>query len=236
MTPREAIPESWTDYLTDGRIGVGNDLGTTTKKKSNPSSITVTQEDGRTFYDRLVVTWKTDNPDVSEAMLELVLSDIVRAKPGKLKGLALDASNEVFFATMLKKRFTKYCPVELVKGGSKITYKGESMDSKTLLGNIYTNLYDDDLKAMPAGSWLRDDHRLVTRDRGSFVTSLGRNGEHGDTFDSGKLATWILVKRGGRAEAHAVSVGSMGGSTPQRRGVIGPIGNAARRFINRINS
>ena len=29
MTPREAIPRSWTDYLTDGTIGVGNDLATT---------------------------------------------------------------------------------------------------------------------------------------------------------------------------------------------------------------
>lgn len=234
MTPREAIPLSWTDHLRDGPIGVGNDLGTTTKKTSNPSSITVIQKEGLIYHTRLVVTWKTDDPDVSEAMLQCVLDDIARAN--RCRRICLDASNEVFFATRLKKALIRFCPVELVKGGAKIDYKGESMNSKTLLGNIYVNCFEDGIITLPLGDWLKNDHRLVTKDRGSFVTALGRNGEHGDTFDSGKLAVYAIEKGSGRIQASGAAVGSMGGSKPKRPGIIGPIGQQARRFLNRLNS
>lgn len=233
MTLREAIPRSWTDYLTGGTIGVGKDLGTTENKTSNPSSITVTEQVGRMFHVRLVVTWKTSDPDVSEAILQCVMDDIAAAH--QCKRLCLDASNEIFFATKLKKKFILICSVELVKGGAKIDYKGESMDSKTLLGNLYINLFEDSLITLPLGNWLRDDHRLVTKDRGSFKTNLGRNGEHGDTFDSGKLSIWAIVKGGGRIRADACAVGSMGATKPTRPGVIGPIGKKARSFFTRLN-
>lgn len=235
MTPREAIPRSWTDYLTDGTIGVGNDLATTTKKKSNPSSITVTQLVGRVYFTRLIVTWKTADPDVSEEMLNVVLSDLTDAMH-RPRRTCLDASNEVFFATQLKRRFISVCPVDLIKGGSKIDYRGESMDSKSLLGNNYVNHFDDGIITLPVSDYVKADHRLVMRDRGSFTTSLGRAGEHGDTFDSGKLSVWAIDSGTGRIQADAAAVGFTSVPKPQRPGLTGPIGRRIGRIITRLNS
>ncbi len=234
MTPREAIPKSWTDYLTEGVIGVGMDLATTANKTSNPSSITVTQKVGNIYHTRLVVSFKTADPEVSEEMLKIILQDI--AAISRTRRICLDASSEIFFATKLKKKILKFATVELVKGGSKVSYKGEEMNSKTLLGNIYVNLFEDGLITLPLGDWLRDDHRLVTKDRGSFLTLLGRNGEHGDTFDSGKLSIWAIEKGSGRARATATAVGSMGGKSQNLRpGLIGPIGKKMKAFFSRNN-
>lgn len=235
MTPRAAIPRSWTDYLTDGLIGVGKDLGTTTNKKSNPSSITVVQKEGRIYHTRLNVTWKTNDPDVSEQMLECVLDDIKDAQK-RIRRTCLDASNEVFFATRLKKKFVTFCPFDLVKGGEKVEHMNERMDSKTLLGNIYINLFDDALITLPLGDSIKNDHRLVMRDRGSFTTNLGRNGEHGDTFDSGKLAVWALESGSERIKADAMAVGGLAKNAPLRAGLVGPIGKKVNRFLTRLNS
>jgi hypothetical protein len=43
--------------------------------------------------------------------------------------------------------------------------------------------------------------RLVRRDRGSFTTEVGPGGEHGDTFDSHKLAQNSLESTGGALES-----------------------------------
>lgn len=226
MTPREAIPQSWTDHLTDGDIGLGLDLATSDKKTSNPSSLTVTQKIGRQFKTRFNVSWKTDDPAVTTAICELILDDLLKIGK-KAKRLSIDASNEVFFAKELKKKFSKYCQIKLIKSGQNIKHDGHELDAKTLIGNIYINLIEDGLLDLPNSKFLFDDHRLVKRDRGSFTTETGKNGQHGDTFDSGKLSVWSLIKGGGSVSAQAVDTSGKAHSK-SRPGLMGPISKGYR--------
>lgn len=232
MTPREAIPTSWTDYLTDHSVGLGLDLATSDKKGSNPSSLSVTQKVGRVYKVRLLVAWKTEDPDVTKAITSLVINDIIHA--GKsARRLSIDASNEVFFARELKKLLRSKCAVSLVKSGENIKHDGHELDAKTIIGNIYINALEDGQVELPEGTFIATDHRLVKRDRGSFTTDTGKGGQHGDTFDSTKLSIWSLIKGGGKVQAQAVD--TTGKKKSQRRGVIGPIGNFMRRNF-KINS
>ncbi len=75
----------------------------------------------------------------------------------------------------------------------------------------------------PNERWIIDDRFLVKRDKGSFAADLGPNGEHGDTFDGGKLAYWPLLAPG-RAEAAGVPIASSP-ATAARHPVAGQIKN-----------
>lgn len=230
MSPRSALPRSWIDFLTlTGDVGIGLDLATTTKKLSNPSSLTVAQKDGGRIVQRLVLRWKTDREAVTRAIVALVLEDI-RARGARLRRLCVDATNERFFAQRLRAEFSRFCPVDLIVSSENTTAPdGTVMNFKQYLGSLYVNQFEAALMAMPAAEWLRSDHRLVVRDRGSFDNALDENGNHGDTFDSGKLAVLALTK-GGRAEATALPVGAPLG---RRRG--NPLERLARKFFSRLN-
>lgn len=228
MTPREAIPSSWVDNLTDNPVGLGLDLATSDKGTSNPSSLAVTQKVGTLYKIRLIVSWKTEDPAVTKAIVRLILDDIIKAglRP---KRLSIDASNEVFFAREIQKDLKNICSVSLVKSGVKIKHDGHELDAKTLIGNLYVNAIEDDLVELPTGDFIFTDHRLVKRERGSFQTETGKGGQHGDTFDGAKLSIWSLVKGGGKVKAQAVDI--TGKDKPLRRGLIGAIGNAIRSSI-----
>lgn len=232
MNPRAAIPRSWTDRLGSGPLGLGLDLATTDKGTSNPSALTVLEGEHGRFYTRLAVSWKTADPEVTEAILALILADLQDLR-AIIRRLSIDASNEVFFATNLKTKFNSVVPVSLIKGGEKLEHKGESMLAKNLLGSLYVNALDDNILTLPSGQFLTDDHRLVQRERGTFVAATSRTGQHGDLFDSGKLALWSLIKGGGRVRADAVDI-SGGGSAPLRPGLFGPIKRLARKI--RLNN
>jgi hypothetical protein len=230
INPREAIPRSWLDYLGGGSLGVGMDLGTTDKGTSNPSAITVAERDGRGFKGRLVVAWKTANPDISEGILRMILADLEDAgKPARR--VCLDASNETFFCKHLKKSLSRYAPFSLIKGGENLTFEGEEHQAKTLLGNLYVNALEDGLWTLPSGEFIRDDQRLVAKQKGSFISATSNSGQHGDTFDSCKLAQWALIKGGGRVQAEAVAVGGSQ-NKPLRPGLIGPIGRIIKSVLN----
>jgi hypothetical protein len=204
LTPRQALPRDWLAHLTQGPIGLGLDLATTANKLSNPSSLTVTQQEGKMIHTRLVIRWKTTDDRVTKAIVRHALEDLASVRK-KARGLSVDASNEVFLCRQLKREFSKFCPVHLIASGATTNWKGEDIPFKILLGNLYAALFEDSLITIPNLQWLIDDHRLVQRDKGSFKTDLGPNGEHGDTFDSGKLSYWSLLRKG-RAEIHAAHV------------------------------
>jgi hypothetical protein len=233
ITPRQAIPREWVRNLTGGPIGIGHDLATTEKKKSNPSSITVTERTGGRYYERLVVVYKTSLEEVAIAMLETVLNDI-RESGRKPRRMSVDASSEVYYAQRIRKRFVKYCSIELVKSGASIIRGTETFNYKTLLGNLYATAFEDGFIACPGDKWYRDDQRRVLRSKGSFETELGENGEHGEVFDSGKLAYWSLEHGTGRVEAEAVGVGQGVGQGPQRTGLKNPFA-ALFRDVFRTN-
>ena len=53
--------------LRSGRVGIGHDVASTTGEKSNPSSITVTEDVGGERFQRLVVVFKTKHRAIAEA-------------------------------------------------------------------------------------------------------------------------------------------------------------------------
>ena len=202
---RDAINRDWIRRVGHGRLGIGYDVATTQKEMSNPSSVTVTEEVAPFYVERLVLRWKTKDPDVAMAVLQCVFDDIMTLQRAPAR-MCVDASNERYFAQKVQKRFSRYCPVQLIVSGEKIEWQGEEFDYKTFLGNLYVNTFTDGRMRMPDVRWLKDDRRLVKKDAGRFVTDLAPDGSHGDTFDSGKLARFGLEGRG-RAEIAAVPVG-----------------------------
>lgn len=242
MTPRDAIPRTWIDLLiAQAPVGVGFDLATTEKKKSNPSSITVAQRDGYRTVERLTVRFKTDREAVSRAMLRIILEDL-KSVGCPIRRICLDGSNERFFCERLQKEFSVFAPVDAIVASEKPDPKmyplaGEG-NWKQYLGAGYAALYEDALIAIAPEEWLRKDRRSVLRDKGTFVNTLDEDGNHGDTWDSGKLARHALW-RGGRALASATPVGSHAAAPAPASGhssAYREIAARARQFITRITN
>lgn len=203
MTVRDAIPRAWLDCIAAGPVGVGFDIATTDGATSNPASITVTQDTGGALFERLVLSWKTRDEAVAEAMLLTVMLDLCDVRSLVLKGLSIDASNETFFAQRMVKviraalsRRGRSCKFHLIKGGENITFQGQTLRAKEMLGSLYVNAHTDGILATPEGAFIKEDRRLVQKYKGQFVTLTGKGGKHGDTFDSGKHARWALLSEG----------------------------------------
>lgn len=231
ITPRQAIPSGWADLINPAfPVGLGYDVGTSTSGTANPSAVAVMQATGGRYAVRLIVAWKAQDPTVAWQMLGCILDDL-DARRAMSRGLNIDASNEVFHARQTKTKLGGRCPVGLIKGNQKMAYKGEAMDAKTLLGNLYANALEDGLILLPGDDFIAQDHRLVQRDGGRFVTSVGPGGQHGDVFDSCKLAYFRLLSRsaGSAKGVAAVPVGSYAAApTGVRPGLVNRAWVAAR--------
>lgn len=218
MTVRDAIPQSWLDHLTSGPIGVGFDIATTDGEASNPASITVTQDEV-TLFERLILSWKTRDEAVASAMMMTVLLDLASLPRWMVKGVSIDGSNETFFAQRLVRecraalaRLGKSCKWHIIKGNEILTFQGQSLRAKEMMGSLYVNAHTDGVIATPESTAVKEDRRLVRKVKGQFVTLTGKGGKHGDTFDSGKHARWALLSSG-PAQAAAVPISTLTLST-----------------------
>jgi hypothetical protein len=209
------LPSEWPDLLapTAPRLSLGYDIATTTKKKSNPSSITLMQQMGLLYLARLIVRFKTADPAVARAIIDHLLFRLPHGL--KIRGLGVDASNEKFYAIETQKYFRGRLPVHLIVAGETLEHRGETITYKSLLGNDLINTATDGYLALPASDWLERDWRLVKLDQGRFYADVDGAGNHADTFDSTKLAKHELSQHG-PARAEAVAVGSMSGKKPDR--------------------
>jgi hypothetical protein len=206
-------PDGWEQKLGGGPVAVGWDLATTEKAKSNPSAIAVVEGDGLRAIVRLVLRFKSADPDRAMAIAREIVRACVRGREGsvfKPRRLAVDATNERFFAARVRKDFAGIVPVELVVASESTQHLGETMSMKTYLGNLVVNAMDDGLLALPECRWLKDDFRLVVREKGGFDNGVDSAGNHGDTFDAVKLALHALRIGRGQVEAHAAAVGRPG--------------------------
>lgn len=206
MKATDLLPKNWTDrFERDAKTGLGYDVATTEKNMSNPASITVMQQCSGMYWAKFILRWKSGSESVHRWIFLQVIKDLIDAgiRP---KAASIDASNEVFFAQSLQKAALGKCPVHLIKSGEKVRFRGTDSIFKVALGNMLVAAAEDNLLALPNEEWLIDDFRLVKRDRGSFITDMGTNGEHGDTFDSTKLAMWSLEGTTGNVEAQAVDI------------------------------
>jgi hypothetical protein len=88
-------------------------------------------------------------------------------------------------------------------------------------GDLYVAKYTDALMRIPDKRWLKEDRRLVKKEKGHFVADVDADGNHADTFDSGKLAGLALQGRG-RAEAAGAAVGASGSGANRYAGLKQP--------------
>jgi hypothetical protein len=224
VTVPEIFPRGWKDSLGFGQFGVGADLATTTKKTSNPSAIALVERNGQDHFVRLLLRFKTADPEVFAA----ILGEFIALPEGRrVRRVCLDATSERFFAVGIQRKFAGRVPVELVVGSESIEYGGEKLNYKTYTGNLLVNCLEDNRLALPNETWLRNDLRLVQREKGGFDTAVAEDGSHGDTFDAIKLALHALSVGGGPAVAAPMRVGTFGAGTPPR-----PFKNPFARFFN----
>jgi hypothetical protein len=193
------------DHLGPGPVGLGLDVATTEGEMSNPSSITVLERSGSELVGVLTLVWKTRDPKLARARIRRLVELIRKVRPGNPpRRLAADATSERYFCADLQTDLAALVPVELVVASETVEQPGsEPITKKALLGNQYVAALDDNRVTLPPERYIRDDHRLVKRDRGSFTTDLGPGGEHGDTFDSHKLALHALTSTAGAIETMA---------------------------------
>jgi hypothetical protein len=200
------------NVANQGIWGAGYDIATTTKKKSNPSSLTLSQARGPERWVRFIVRWKSANPDFSEAVLKRSLAALKQAG-ARIQALNIDASNERYYATQLKSRITD-CPVNLIVSG-EVVETGDptqpEMRQKERLGNLLVNTANARLLACPDVEWIKTDWLLVKKEKGLFVTELDPAGNHGDTFDSTKHSLDAL-ESSGEIEALFPGVGDLAAS------------------------
>lgn len=192
-------------HLGSGTVGLGLDLATTEGEMSNPTSLTVLERSGIECIGVLTLVWKTRDPEIAMARIRRVVTDVRTIRPGNPpRRLCIDATNERYFSTSVQTALASLGPVELVISSETVEQPGsEPITKKALLGNQYVGELDDNHLTLPPERYLLDDHRLVRRDRGSFTTALGPNGEHGDTFDSHKLALHALTSTAGGIDSMA---------------------------------
>lgn len=204
LAAEDDFPPNWRNILGPGTIAVGADPATTEKEKSNPFAITITEQIGMLFFARLIIRFKTQDPDKAKAYLKEACDLGPNRKPRRL---VIDATSEKFWAAEVRKEFAQICPVELVVSSEKITYQGENILYKAYLGNLLVNTMDDGKLCLPEYRWIKDDFRLVMRSRGSFDNLIDSAGNHGDTFDSTKNSLHGLVSPFGPLQASGAQVG-----------------------------
>jgi hypothetical protein len=224
------LPSGWVSVFSaeHPQIAIGIDPATTTKKTSNPTSITVTQRIGLLCYERLVIRLKTGDPDVIEELMKTIL-DGLRAVGLSVRKLIVLATSERFWAIGMRKRLASRVPVELLIESEKIKYLGAELLVKAYLGNLFVNTIDDGYLPLPAEDWLKTDLRLVLRDRGTFDSEIGPDGGHGDCFASGGAALHGLISAGGSAEAEAGRIGNFSNPAGNGRKMLNPDAHKFRR-------
>jgi hypothetical protein len=225
------LPRGWRDFLAaTGPIGIGVDPATTTKAKSNPTGVALTQKVGEDFIVRVVLRFKTSDGDATEQVVRELL-DLPHAL--RCRKVVIDATNERFFAIALKKKLAGKVVVEPVVSSENAPVRGrdvglesyEKMTFKTYLGNLLVNTMEDGHLLLPREEWLRDDLRAVKRDRGGFAAEVDADGNHADCFDAIKNSLYALIGAGaGPAESVPAQVGTFGQGHGDRTGVRGPIG------------
>ncbi len=176
------------------KIGIGFDVATTTKGKSNPSVISIMEERGPEWVVRARFIWKLNDPAIANERLAAILDTLQRCgiRP---KALAQDATNERYYAEQNRKIFRSRVPVILVVASQAVDKPGldKPTNFKEYLSNQLVAKLDDNNLTLPPDDYTRVDYRLVMKDRGKFVCEPNDHGMHGDCFDADKLAGHALT-------------------------------------------
>ena len=178
------------------RVALGFDVATTTKGKSNPSVVSIMEENGPEWIIRARFIWKTKDPEIANQRLTSIL-DVIERCGIRPRGLAQDATNERYYAEHNRKYFRRRLPVILVVASEAVDRPGldKPTNWKEFLGNQLVAKLDDNNLTLPPDEYTKTDYRLVMKDRGKFVCEPNDQGMHGDCFDADKLAGHALSAR-----------------------------------------
>lgn len=205
-------------HLGAGAAGIGLDIATTEKGTSNPTAIAVVERIGTDFNVPLILVWKTRDPEVARLRVRAVVEAVQgRERGGRGRMLCIDATSERYWAADLRKSLMTLIPVECVVSSETVEMPGEEpMTLKQQMGGQLVGAMDDNRVTLPPERYVREDFRLVKRDRGTFQTEISPDGKHGDTFDAVKLGIRALTGRAGFAYQAVAAQGRPGGLTPER--------------------
>ena len=188
----------WTGAaLTQGEVGLGWDLATTERERSNPSALAVLEKLAGEWILRTLTIWKLCDPVLARTRVRLLIERIGR-RGLRPRRLCVDGSNERYFAADVRRELGDLLPVESVAGGDTLHPPGENpIPAKVHLGHRLLCILHGNQLTLPPEPYVRADFRRVRHDRGSFIAETGPGGEHADTFDATKLALYALEGKGG---------------------------------------
>lgn len=193
------LPPGYQNIFAGGPIGIGGDPATTEGKTSNPFGIVVTERVDGLYVARIVLSFKSADPKKPKAILRELAETL------HPEALALDATSERYWCAEVQEELALLVNVILVVNSAVLLYLGENINFKTYLGNLGVNAIEDREAALPAHYIVKEDFRLVTRERGGFNNRLDSvTGRHGDLFDGFKLSLYALEE--GKGEIHAEAV------------------------------
>ena len=186
--------------LGPGLVGLGFDPASTTGETSNPSSFTVTEQQGVERFQRLVVLWKEKRESTQKDRIRQIVT-AVKQRPvgGAARRLCVAAGNERLFSQGLQEDFTAkgLVPVELVIEGASVKPMPQGIHDpinyKTWLGDRYSTAVNDNHYAFPSDQYFKDDQRLTVKSAGRYECDPQPDGKHGDTFVSGEMAEYALT-------------------------------------------
>jgi hypothetical protein len=179
-------------------LGVGYDVATTEKQTSNPSAVSLVEQHGQQYVVRAILVWKTKDPAVVRERFRRLLPAI-SVRGMSARRLCIDATSERLFATDLARDLADLVPVELVISSTSVRVPGreEPTNLKTLLGDQLIAALNDNRLTLPPARYVREDWRLLRKERGLYTCAVDEQGRHGDTFDSTKLGRRALDDVGG---------------------------------------
>jgi hypothetical protein len=180
-------------------VGIGFDVATTTKGKSNPSVVSILEEHGPEWIVRCRFIWKTKDPEIANQRILSILG-VLERRGIRPRALAQDATNERYYAEQNRRYFRAKVPVVLVVASEAVDKP--SLDKPTnwkeYLGHQLIAKLDDNNLTLPPDEYTRVDYRLVMKDRGRIVCEPNDQGMHGDCFDADKLAGHALTATSSR--------------------------------------
>lgn len=194
--------------IGSGSVGIGVDWASSQKEGSNPTSITVTEADGDHELQRAVLIWKTSNPAVQRDRLARIVQAVNRRPAGgRVRRVGLDATGQQLFCRDVANSLAGLAPVELVVMSETVDLPGYDtpVSKKTWLGDRYVSRFNDNRIAAPPERYYREDHRLPKKINGLYVCEPQSDGKHGDTFDSGKIASAMLRSSSGAITADSIT-------------------------------
>jgi hypothetical protein len=187
-------------HIGNGPVGLGWDTATTEKETSNPSAFTVTERRGHEYVSILTCIWKQGDPAKQRKWaLRIVRAVAARPEGGRGRKLSIDGTNERLFARDVKTAFAAELPVEIFVNSETLEIPGEDtpLTKKQVYGQQLINCFEANWMTMAPERYIKEDFRLVKKDRGMIVCDLGPDGQHGDTFDSHKLSIHSLASPAG---------------------------------------